>query len=78
MDQAALVFHKRHHTDGARMSAVRVIDDLEAQIDFTYLRLTTAQTPELRADAWQHMQQLIKQRTPQHVAQMERNRGLAR
>ena len=59
------------------MSAVHVIDELEAEIDFSYLRLTTAETPELRAAEWQHMQQLIKQRTPQRVAQMERERGLS-
>lgn len=49
---------------------------LETQIELATLRLQTATTPSRRRAAWDELQRLIKQRSPDAVRAMERQRGL--
>ena len=51
---------------------------LEAEIEFTALRLQTAKTPNERRAAWNALCQLHEQRSEDRVRQMERERGLVR
>lgn len=51
---------------------------LEAEINHAALRLQTAPTPAERRDAWNTLCELQKQRTPERVREMERERGLVR
>jgi hypothetical protein len=50
--------------------------DLETQIDWQFLQLSTAKTPEDRRIALGRMEALIKMRTPATVEEMEKARGL--
>lgn len=50
--------------------------DLEGQIDMEALAMHTAKTPIERAAAWERLQALIKRRSPDQVARMERAKGL--
>jgi hypothetical protein len=50
--------------------------DLETQIDWQFLQLSTAKTPEDRRLALGRMEALIKLRTPERVETMEREQGL--
>jgi hypothetical protein len=52
--------------------------DLEFRIDAAALRLHTAPTPDERKTAWAELRRLHALRTPERVAQMEIQRGLAR
>jgi hypothetical protein len=52
--------------------------DLETQIDWQFLQLSTAKTPEDRRIALGRMEALIKLRTPERVEEMERGQGLRR
>ena len=52
--------------------------DLENRIDAAALLLHTAPTPDERRAAWETLKHLVALRTPQRVAQMEAERGLAR
>lgn len=51
--------------------------DLEAQIDAAVLRLATAKEPSDRRATWDKLCGLVKQRTPERIRDMERERGLA-
>ncbi len=50
--------------------------ELERQIDFQHRLLVTAITPAEHEAAWDEMRRLIAQRSPAHIEQMERDRGL--
>lgn len=52
--------------------------DLERRIDVAALMLHTAPTPDERRAAWAVLKDLVAQRSPQRVAEMEAERGLAR
>lgn len=54
-----------------------VIDPLEQQIDHQAMLLHFAQTPAERRAAWDELCRLVAQRSPQRVAQMEREAGLS-
>lgn len=49
---------------------------LERRIDKAALELQTARTPHARRQAMQRLAQLVARRTPQRVAEMERELGL--
>lgn len=49
---------------------------LEEQIDTARMEFEAARTTALRAKAWQKMQGLIAQRSPQQIDTMERELGL--
>lgn len=49
---------------------------LERRIDKAALELQTARTPHARRQAMQRLAQLVARRTPQRVAEMEREKGL--
>ena len=51
--------------------------DLESRIDFAALRLATVETPAERRAVWAQLRDLITQRTPERVREMERELGLA-
>lgn len=51
--------------------------DLEARIDLAALRLATTADPGIRRAAWADLSSLVKQRSPERVREMERERGLA-
>lgn len=53
------------------------LTDLEARIDAAVLRLATAKEPSDRRATWNRLCELIKLRTPERIAEMERERGLA-
>ena len=50
--------------------------DLEAQIDLCWRVCTTAKDADVAREAFDRMRQLIKQRTPEQIERMERERGL--
>ena len=50
---------------------------LEAAIALAALRLQTATTPIRRRQAFDELRTLVAQRSPQQVARMERDKGLA-
>lgn len=52
--------------------------DLEYRIDQQALLLATVKTQEERAAAWGELQRLHKLRSPERVAEMEREQGLCR
>ena len=51
-------------------------DELERRIDFEAGLLAIAQTPAEQTSAWQELQRLVAQRSPERVEQMEREMGL--
>lgn len=57
----------------------KTLDDaaLEAAIDLAALRLQTATTPLRRRHAFDELRTLVAQRSPQQIARMERDKGLA-
>jgi transposase-like protein len=61
------------------METLLPMDDwaLEDAIDAALGKVYRAKTDEERRAAWEHVRALIAQRSPQRVAQMERERGLA-
>jgi hypothetical protein len=50
--------------------------ELERQIDFQHGLIATALTAAEQTAAWEEMKRLIGLRSPERVAQMERERGL--
>ena len=50
--------------------------ELEAQIDAAYWRRMSAGTAEEQKAAFEEMAELVKQRSPEVIARMERERGL--
>lgn len=51
--------------------------DLESQIDWQAHLLHTSKTPDERKSAWTQLKRLHAMRTPERVAEMEREAGLA-
>lgn len=51
--------------------------ELERRIDLQALLLHTVKTPAERATAWSELKRLHTLRSPQRIAQMEREAGLA-
>lgn len=51
--------------------------NLEAAIEIATLKLQTATTPTRRRAAWDELQYLIKQRSPNAIRELERKRGIA-
>lgn len=49
---------------------------LEHRIQFLYDELLAAQTPERRRSTWRALCGAIASRSPEHVARLERERGL--
>jgi hypothetical protein len=58
------------------MNAPLSEQELENRIDWAALRLSTARTPAARRMAWKMLQDLVKQRSPGRVKQMEQGMGL--
>lgn len=50
--------------------------DLERRIDFQAGLIATALTPAEQMSAWDELKRLHAQRSPERVAEMERERGL--
>jgi hypothetical protein len=61
------------------MSAVPLDDhELERQIDSAYRRMVNAVMADDSTKAWHEMVELIRQRSPGRIKQMERERRLRR
>lgn len=65
-------------TEGREMKTEPFVElNLESQIDWQVHVLATATTPEERKAAWSQLKRLHAMRTPERVAEMEREAGLA-
>lgn len=58
------------------MQETNMHGDLEQRIDYQALLLHTAATPDERRSAWEELKRLHALRTPERVAEMERERGI--